>query len=209
MPGLGVPGALVLIAAVWLPLAAPAQNTAAPGTPPPERPQPPPVLVVNQDVLFAQSAFGRSAQARLEAESSALVAENRVIEAALETEERDLTDRRATLPPDEFRALAEAFNVKVEAIRKAQDAKSRSISRARDADRQRFFAAALPVLADILRENGAVLVLDQSQVVLSLDRIDITTQAIARLDAAIGTGALSGEAPPPDLAPPPDPAPAP
>ncbi|MGQ0565086.1 MAG: OmpH family outer membrane protein [Gemmobacter sp.] len=163
----------------------------------PQPPAPPPVLVINQDAMFEQSAFGRGAQARLEAASSALVAENREIEGALEAEERALTARRATLPPAEFRALAEAFNVKVEGIRKAQDTKSRSITRARDEDRQRFFAAAAPVLAEILRERRAVVVLDQSQVVLSLDRIDITAEAIARLDARIGSGSLSGDPPAP------------
>ena len=190
----------VLLTALWLPLAAAAQDS-PPATQPAAAPPRPPVLVVNQDTLFEQSAFGRTAQTRLEAASAALVAQNREIEAALEAEERDLTDRRATLPPTEFRALAEAFNVKVEGIRKAQDAKSRSITRTRDADRQRFFKAAGPVLADILRDNGAVVVLEQSQVVLSLGRIDITAEAIKRLDAQIGTGALSGDAPPPDPAP--------
>lgn len=188
-------GGLVLIAALWLPLAVLAQVD-PPVTPPPAH-LPPPVLVVNQDALFEKSAFGRSAQTRLEAASSALVAENRVIEAALEAEERDLTERRAKLPTPEFRALAEAFNVKVEGIRKAQDAKSRSITRARDEDRQQFFKAAAPVLADLLRENGAVVILDQAQVLLSLDRIDITALAVTRLDATIGTGALSSQPQPP------------
>lgn len=187
---------LVLVAALWLPAVASAQQ-AAPVTPPPATVAPPPVLVVNQDALFEQSAFGRAAQARLEAASAALVAENREIEAALEAEERSLTERRATLPATEFRALAEAFNVKVEGIRKAQDAKSRSITRARDEDRQRFFTAAAPVLADLLRESGAVVILDQGQVVLSLDRIDVTAPAIKRLDAQIGTGDLSADPPPP------------
>ncbi len=187
---------LVLVAALWLPAVACAQQ-AAPVTPPPATVAPPPVLVVNQDALFEQSAFGRSAQGRLEAASAALVAENREIEAALEAEERSLTERRATLPATEFRALAEAFNVKVEGIRKAQDAKSRSITRARDEDRQRFFTAAAPVLADLLRESGAVVILDQGQVVLSLDRIDVTAPAIKRLDAQIGTGDLSADPPPP------------
>lgn len=188
---------LVLIAAIWLPLTASAQ---VPSTPPP------PVVVVDQDMLFEQSAFGRSAQARLEVASATLVAENRQIEAALEAEERNLTERRAALPPEDFRAQAEAFNFKVEGIRTAQDAKSRSITRTRDEDRQRFFAAAGPVLAGLLRERGAVVLLERSQVVLSLDRIDITAEAIRRLDAQIGTGDLSSEPPPPPI---PDPTPAP
>jgi Skp family chaperone for outer membrane proteins len=186
-----------LVAALMMPVGTWAQDAAtdpeAPGPAVTVAPALPPVLVVNQDALFEQSAYGRAAQSRLEAASAALVAENREIEAALEAEERSLTDRRATLPPDEFRSLAEAFNVKVEGIRKAQDTKSRSITRARDEDRQRFFQAAVPVLADILRESGGLVILDQSQVVLSLDRIDVTDEAIRRLDVQIGTGILSSD----------------
>jgi Skp family chaperone for outer membrane proteins len=163
----------------------------------------PTVLVLNQDQLFDQSAFGRAAKARLEDASSALAAENREIEAALEAEERDLTTRRATLPPEEFRALAEAFNEKVEGIRRAQDAKVRSLARARDEDRKRFFVAAGPVLTDLLRESGAVMILDQASVILNLDSIDVTATAVARMDAQIGTGVLSGN-PTPQALPVPD-----
>jgi len=195
-------GALVLISVLLLSPEAVAQVVTEAGTMPQQVPIVPTVLVLNQNALFEQSAFGRNAQGRLEAASETLVSENREIEAALEAEERTLTDRRANLPPTEFRALAEAFNVKVEGIRKAQDAKARSISRARDEDRQRFFAAARPVLADILREQRAVVLLDQSQVVLSLDRIDITSLAIQRLDAQIGSGDLSAQPSPPQPPPP-------
>ena len=195
-------------AALWLvaflPFAAAAQDVApvVPETPPPA-PARLQVLVVQQNVLFENSAFGRAAKDRLEAASNALVAENREIEATLEAEERALTEKRKTLPKAQFRALADAFNKKVERIRKEQDTKSRGLTRARDDDRQRFFQAAVPILADLMRESGAAVIIDQSAVVLNLDRIDITAKAIARIDAEIGTGALSaGPVPPKPEAPP-------
>lgn len=147
-----------------------------------------PVLVLRQDDLFEQSAFGRASSARIEAANAALLSENREIESALEVEERDLTLRRGTLPPADFQALSEAFNAKVEGIRAAQDAKSREIARTRDDDRQRFLQAAVPVLAAIMQEEGAQAILDEQAVVLSFDRIDITAKAIARIDASIGDG---------------------
>lgn len=170
---------------------------------PPETPTPPvqsPVLILRQDDLFERSAYGQASLARIDEANRALVAENRQIEAALEAEERDLTARRPTLPAAEFRALAEAFDAKVEGIRSAQEAKGRSIARSRDEDRQRFFAAAVPILAEIMREAGAAVILDDEAVILSFDRVDITALAVARVDAAIGTG----EAPPPSV---PQPAP--
>ncbi len=143
----------------------------------------PEVLTIDPERLFAGSALGRQLTAELEAALRELAAENRTIEARLTAEERELTERRATLPPEQFRALAEAFDTRVEEIRRAQEAKSRALNRRRDEDRQRFLEAALPVLAAILSERGATVVLDRRAIFLSFDEIDITDDAIARLDA--------------------------
>lgn len=151
------------------------------------------VLVLRQDDLFEGSAFGRASQARSDAASRDLIAENRAIEAGLEAEERDLTTRRAALPAAEFRELAEAFNDKVEDIRAAQDAKARAIGRLREQDRARFLRAVVPVLAELMAERGAVVILDPQVVVLSFDRVDITDEAVTRIDDRIGEGDLAAE----------------
>ncbi len=164
-----------------------------------------PVLVIKQDAFFEGSALGKAARAQLDTATQALLAENRRIEAGLEAEERALTERRPTLAADEFRALADAFDRKVEGIRTAQDAKSRAITADFDAARQGFLRAALPVLAAIMRERGAAVILDQQVVVVRLDAVDITAEAIARMDAT----AAAPPAPAPDPAPPPAPTPAP
>ncbi len=162
-----------------------------------------PVLVIRRDALFEGSAFGKASRAGYEADSQALIAENRTLERALEEEERDLTERRATLPADEFQTLSAAFDTKVEGIRTARDAKSRDITRRFDEDRQRFLQAAIPVLAQIMAEFGATVILDQQTVVVNLEAIDVTEIAIARIDAAIGdSGAVPVPRDPPAEAPP-------
>lgn len=169
-----------------------------------------PVLTVDQDALFVGSAFGRASLARLEAASDALLAENRRIEAALEAEERALTERRATLSADDFRTAAAAFDTKVESIRKAQDAKSRDIARISETDRKTFYDAVVPALADIMRESGAAVLLDQTAVVLSLGAVDVTQAGIARIDALLAPDGTRVEpAPPPEPAPEPAPEPSP
>ena len=116
------------------------------------------------------------------------MAENREIFAALEAEEKDLTARRATTPAAEFTALAAAFDAKAEGIRAAQDAKGLEIARQRTDDRRRFYDVALPVLAKLMTELGAVAILDKQAVILSYDKIDMTDRAIARVDAVLGDG---------------------
>lgn len=145
-----------------------------------------PVVTITQERLFQDSRAGQQIQDRYETASRALVAENRRIEAALEAEERDLTARRAQMPPEDFRPLAEAFDEKVEGIRAAQDAKSRALTRQRDEDRQRMLEAAAPILAQMMAERGVMVLIDKNAVVLSFDGIDITEDAVARLDAVLG-----------------------
>ncbi len=143
------------------------------------------ILTLDQDRLFRESLWGRAALARAEAETAALAAENRRIETALETEERDLTERRPTLAPEDFAPLAAAFDAKVEEIRAAQDAKSRAITRQLEEDRQRFFEAALPVLGQLLETTGGLAILSDQAIILSRKSIDITDTAILRMNEAL------------------------
>lgn len=165
------------------------QTTAdAPVAPEVAAPQTAAILTLDQERLFAESAFGKAVLALEAAATGDLAAENLKIEQTLEAEEKDLTTRRATLPAAEFATLAAAFDVRVEKIRTDQDAKARAIAHRRDEDRKRFFQAAIPVLGALLSENGAVAILDKGAIILSLSAIDVTEAAIARVDAALGDG---------------------
>lgn len=147
-----------------------------------------PILTIDQERLFADSRFGRAALARLKAGEDALVAENLRIEAGLEAEERDLTARRATLPAADFRTLADAFDTKVEGVRSAQRAKYADLTTAHEDAKRRFLEAAVPIIGQLMQEQGAVAVMDKATIFLSLQRIEITDLAITRLDAALGDG---------------------
>lgn len=154
-----------------------------------------PILFLDRNRLLAETLFGKAVEQQFEDDSRALIAENLRLEQALEAEERELTDRRATLPPEEFQALAAEFDRKTEAIRAAQDSKSRAITAKREEERQKFLQAAIPVLGDLMREAGAVAIFDSGLVILSLRGADITDEAIVRIDAVLGDG-RAVEAPP-------------
>ncbi len=205
MGGRGIAAVLALGLAVRLAAPAGAQEA---------EPLPPmPVLTLDQDRLFSSSRFGARSIEDLEVQARALQAENRRIEADLEIEEKSLTEQRAGMTPEAFRAEAEAFDARVKGIRSAQEAKARDLAAQRDLARQRFLQASAPVLAQILQERGAVAILDRSAIVLSFDRADVTDLAIARLDAILPDGTTepqSGEvapAPAPPMPAPTDPAP--
>lgn len=183
------------IVAAWLLGAGAAFAQAQPA---PQVELPPPVLTIDADRLLAESAFGRALAAEVDTAARALAEENRRIETDLLAEERDLTERRAMMSPDEFRPMADAFDEKVQRLRAEQDEKERALADLREEGRQRFFREAVPVLSEIVREQGALVLLDRRDVFLSADAIDITDIAIARIDAAVA---------PPDEAVPETPAP--
>ena len=84
--------------------------------------------------------------------------------------------------------MAAAFDQKVERIRAEQEAKAKQLTTDRDAGRKQFFDAAVPILADLMRQLGAFAILNHDAVVLSFDSIDVTDRALVELDARLGDG---------------------
>lgn len=148
-----------------------------------------PVLTLDRDRMFADSDFGKRVAAQVAAAQARLLAENHKKETALAAEEKKLTAERKTLSPDAFEKLADAFDAKVQKIRRDQDAKNRIIQTWRQKERQRFYEAALPILGQLVRDSGAVAILNSQAVFLSFKSIDVTDRAIARLDKTLGDGA--------------------
>lgn len=152
-----------------------------------------PVLTVNDAALFADSAWGRRVQADIEALSRQIAAENDRIYDDLAAEEEALTELRPTLPPAEFRELAEAFDQRAQDIRAERQAALRALNDHVEAERRGFFSVAVPVFADVMAEHGALVILDQRTVFVSADSVDVTDVLIRRIDAEIGAGP-AGEA---------------
>ncbi|MCB2128804.1 MAG: OmpH family outer membrane protein [Rhodobacteraceae bacterium] len=146
------------------------------------------IAAIDQERLFNDSAWGKRVAVEIADISANLAVENRRIEAELTAEEKSLTERRASLQSDLFRAEAEAFDQKVTQIRQEQDAKLRDIGKKHDAEKQAFYRAILPVMGRLLNERGAVVVLDSRAIVLAAENIDVTDELIAKIDNELGDG---------------------
>ena len=155
------------------------------------------ILTLDVERLFAETAYGRRVVRDIEADAATLATENRRIEAELIDEERALTDRRASLSVEEFRTLADAFDTKVDRIREEQDGKTRELQRRREVERQRFFGQIGPILSALVQERRAAVVLDRRSVFIAAESVDVTVEAIARIDAEIGDGVPLPEVTPP------------
>ncbi len=141
-----------------------------------------PILTVEIDRLYAESDFGKQISEMLEQTGTEIAAENRRIEAELGAEEKSLTEKRKTMDPVAFRKLADAFDSKVQDLREEQDSKARTLGNLSEERRRAFIAKAEPVLAELMRDAGASLILDQRTVFLSASAIDITDMAISRMN---------------------------
>lgn len=147
-----------------------------------------PILTIDSDRFYRASAFGQRVLREIETQTSALSEENEILEAELETEEQALTDQRSELTPAEFRALADAFDARVQSIRSQREAKSRAISDQLEENRDQFLNSAAPVLEAIMREAGAAVVLERRSVFISANAIDITDVAVRRMNETLGDG---------------------
>lgn len=143
-----------------------------------------PILTVDSDRLFLESRIGQQITAEIEAAGDALQEKNDKIASELEAEELELTRKRAEMTPDEFRAVADAFDEKAQRIRQERATELRTLNQQLEDQRRNFLQAAVPVLERIMLEAGAAVVLEQRDVFISSLAIDITNAAIARIDAA-------------------------
>lgn len=158
---------------------------ALPGSAQEFRPQ---VLLIDSDRLYLESDYGRRVAAELEAQAAEIQAENDRIVETLTQEERSLTLRRPQMTPEAFRAESEAFDQKVQEVRRVRDAKNLEFQRINAEARANFEERIQSILANIMLERGAVLVMDQRSVVLSIRSANITDLAIERVNDALGDG---------------------
>lgn len=155
--------------------------------------------ILDQDRLLRGSRRGAEILAGIRAAEQALEAENQTIADQLAAEESALTEARATLAPDEFRLRADAFDARVEAIRAERQQRNQELRQQSDQAAQGFFAAALPVLVQMMNDEGILGLLKPDTLILGAEWLDVTDDAIARLDAALSPPAP--DPPPPTTQP--------
>lgn len=151
--------------------------------------------VLDQERMYTMSLFGQRVRAEVQAAYQALEQENDALLADLSAREEELTDLRSTLPPEEFRSLADAFDADVEEIRTSQDRKLREINGYQEQEEQRFFAAASPLISALAREAGLQVLLDKRNVILVDPASELTDQLVLRLNQLLGTGAENAAPP--------------
>lgn len=146
------------------------------------------ILTIDQELLFSGSLFGERVVNQINEDLAKLEQEFQHLEADLTAEEKDLTQNRATLAPDAFRLLADAFDEKVQGIRKAQDAKARDLDRRLELERAKYYGLINPILYKIMEDLGASVIIDRRAILVGVEGVDITEDALRMIDASLGDG---------------------
>ncbi len=149
------------------------------------------VATINQDRLFADSLYGKSFAQKFQKDASALADENRRIEQELTAEETALTQKRKELSNIEFRKLAEAFNEKVENIRKEQAAKTTELNATQIQARRAFFRLVQPIIIQLMQDRGIQFILSDQAIFISASDGDITNAAIEMIDKELSASKTS------------------
>jgi len=152
------------------------------------------ILVVDMQRIQRDAAAAKSVReqsATMRAELEATVGERA---RAISLEEAELAELRERLTAAEFRARVREFEKKVFANRDFAQQGSAKLQTVRAQASNRLRREIAPILAQLLRERRAQLMLDKSQVILSADTLDVTDEALKRLDEAMPTMLLT---PPP------------
>jgi Skp family chaperone for outer membrane proteins len=163
---------------VWLVVALPA--TAQEVTPQ--------ILVFDMNRIYFETLYGRRIAEDLNQAAIAVQTENDQIAATLTEEEGSLTLRRPEMTPEDFRAEADAFDAKVQEVRRVRDAKNVELQAVNAEQRATFEDRVQGIIANVMLERGAVIVLEQRSVVMSVRAANITDDVIVRVDAELGDG---------------------
>ena len=146
------------------------------------------VFTVDISKMLKFTNFGKYILLENNKSRSKLQKENDILESELLLEEKLLSELRKTLTADEFLKKAIAFDEKVSEIRSNQARKEEILNDQIRKEEAEFFKAIYPILFQIVSEQGGMILLDQRNVVLFDSSVDITQDAIEKINRVLGNG---------------------
>ncbi|HEV2674356.1 MAG TPA: OmpH family outer membrane protein [Aliidongia sp.] len=190
--------ARALVAASVFTLVAPAY---AAGPPPAAGTPNPKILVIDRAAILRGSVVGQNIMKQVQALTVAAEQGLKARDVALRSEGQALQQQLAILAPGVKAAKIKAFEAKQAALQADVQKQQGLIQGGVLKARQQVEQALGPILQALMQERGANLLLDRNAVVLGTVNVDITKDAIARLNQKLPTVKVALTALPPGVAP--------
>ena len=157
----------------------------------------PRIIVIDRQAILRASKVGQDIVRQVNAYTNQAETEFRAENQALQKESQALQQQVAILAPDVRAQKIKAFQQKEAAFKQKVDGRQSLIQGGVLKARQQVEQALGPILQGIMQERGANLLLDRAAVVLGMVDIDVTQQAVQRLDQKLPTVKVQLVAPPP------------
>jgi len=148
------------------------------------------VFTIDMSKLLRFSDFGKKISLEKNIAFQKLQSENKKLEAELLLEEKELSKLRKVLSPEEFRPKALEFDEKVSLIRTDQANKEEDLKNNARKKESEFFRKIYPILYELVLERGGLVLLDQRNVVLWDSSVDITNDAIDKINQFVVEGLI-------------------
>jgi Skp family chaperone for outer membrane proteins len=147
----------------------------------------PVIVIVNTEQIFAQSKVGQSVRTQLQTLAAKIQADGKKGEAAIQAEAKKLSQQRSLLSEADFQKKVQALEQKQGEFQQTMRRKGQELQLAGNKARNDVEQAIRPIFADVMKMNGANILLDQSVVLAGGVDLDVTEEVLKQLDAKLTT----------------------
>jgi Skp family chaperone for outer membrane proteins len=140
------------------------------------------ILLVDSQEILRDSLAAKDIRRQIDAYRTRFQGEINKQEEGLRKDEAELKRQRAVLSADAFEQKRRAFEEKVTDVQRGIQERNQRLERALNQATDSLRRSLAPIFADIMKARGANLLLDQNQVLVGAVEMDVTKEAIQRLD---------------------------
>lgn len=176
----------VLVAGLTLALVPFAEARAQQAEPEGERPAHE-FLVVDLNRILREAAAVQALQAQVGAAREAFQAEIRQREESLRQRDQELARLRPQLSEEEYEARRGQLAEELAQLQSDVQERRRQLDQAMNEGMRQVQAVLLPILQQLTEERGASMLLSKTSIVLVRPELEITDQALTRLDETLPT----------------------
>lgn len=149
------------------------------------------VIVVSRERILRDSRAGRELRESEHEMGSAFQARIDEVQRVLESEETELARLRGTLDAEEFRRRAEDFDRRIRTARRRSQREAAELQQAFRTARETLNDALGPILLEVLRADGASIVLDAEHILIAAPEVNRTEEVIRLFDARVPTPVIA------------------
>jgi Skp family chaperone for outer membrane proteins len=151
----------------------------------------PNIIIVDITQILRESKAAKDVQAQLDKETVAYSKEVSRQENELQKIRDDLERQRTVLSQDAFTAKTREYQQRFDALDKSVQAKRQGLQQSYNEAMGKVENAALQIIADLAKERSANLVLAKAAVLFEASGLDVTQEAIGRLDQKLPSVAVN------------------